>query len=339
MTALDHPRHLNGKRCLVTGANGFVGSHLADELISRRAHVRALVRKTSNLRWLQGKKVELVYGELREPQSLPPALEGIDYVFHVAGVIRARCRDTYFRVNAGGTASLLEACCGLDHKPKVVFVSSLAAGGPSGKGPPATEDDPPHPISFYGRSKLEAERIAAGYFDRLPIAIVRPPVIYGPRETDLFQVVKAAARWRVAPIVGDPDAPLSVAHVHDVVEGLILAAQSTRSAGKVYYVAGPQTLTIRTMIDAVEQAVKHKVLKIPMPAPLIRAAAAVAELHSSLTKKPVLLNRDKAREVLAGGWACSIEKARQELGFDPRVGIVQGMAATVEWYREKHWIK
>ena len=335
----DHPQDLGGKRCLVTGANGFVGSHLADELIRRRADVRALVRKTSNLRWLRGKEVELVYGELREPKSLPPVLEGIDYVFHAAGVVRARDRDTYFRVNAGGTASLLEACRDLDHKPKVVFVSSLAAGGPCGKGPPIIEDDPPRPISFYGQSKLEAERIAAEYFDRLPIAIVRPPVIYGPRETDLFQVVKAAARWRLAPIVGDPHAPLSVVHVQDVARGLILAAQSTESAGKVYYVAGPETLTIRTMIDAVEKAVKHKVAKIPVPAPVVRVIAALGELQSAITKRPVLLNKDKAREVLAGGWACSIEKAGRELGFEPQVGIVEGMAATVQWYRQKKWIK
>jgi len=334
----NRPDALAGKRCLVTGANGFVGSHAVDELIALGATVRALVRKTSNLRWLDGKQIELAYGELREPECLPPALEDVEYVFHIAGIVRARKRETYLKVNAGGTASLLEASCAARSRPKVVCVSSLAAGGPSGKGPALTEDDAPRPISLYGESKLEAERLAAGYFDRLPVVIVRPPVIYGPRETDVFQVIKAAARWRLATVAGNYDAPLSIAHVRDVVRGLILAAQSPDSAGKVYYVGGPETVTTRTLVDAVQRAVGHRVIKVRVPTLIVRLVAELAELQSAITKKPVLLNRDKVHEILAGGWVCSIKKAERDLGFEPRIGIDEGMRTTVHWCREHNWI-
>lgn len=336
---MDHNglENLNGKRCLVTGANGFVGSHLVDELLVRGAVVRALVRKTSNLRWLEGKSAELVYGELRDPKSLPPALSGADCVFHVAGVVRAMDRDAYFRVNSGGTASLLEACCAAG-RPRVVLVSSLAAGGPSGRGPAVSEDDPAHPVSFYGESKLDAERVAAEYSDRLPIAIVRPPVIYGPRDTDVFQVIKAAARWRIAALAGGADMPISVAHVLDVVQCLILAAQSDDSAGQIFYMAGPKAITTGELIDAIERAVAHRVFTIPVPAPVLRIIGHLAELQSAITKKPALLNKDKVREMLAGGWVCNIEKARRLLGFEPKIGIVEGMKSTVEWCRENGWI-
>ncbi|NQT20926.1 MAG: NAD-dependent epimerase/dehydratase family protein [Planctomycetes bacterium] len=338
---MDHngPENLDKTRCLVTGANGFVGSHLTDALLARGAVVRALVRKTSNLRWLEGKGAELVCGELRDPESLPPALEGIEYVFHVAGVVRAMDRDAYFRVNSGGTASLLEACCRAGTRPRVVLVSSLAAGGPSRRGPAVAEDDPAHPVSFYGESKLDAERVAAEYFDRLPIAIVRPPVIYGPRDTDMFQVIRAAANWRIAALAGGPSMPLSVAHVHDVAHSLICAAQSGSSAGQTFYMAGPKPVTTGELIDAVEQAVGHRVIRIRVPSPVVRIIGHLTELQSAVTKKPGLLNNDKVREMLAGGWVCSIEKARRMLGFEPKVGIVEGMKATVEWCRREGWIR
>jgi nucleoside-diphosphate-sugar epimerase len=330
---------IEGIRCLVTGASGFVGSHLAQELVRQGAAVRALVRKTSNLQWLGGTDAEIVCGELRRPESLAAALEGVDHVFHVAGVIKATGPDAYFRVNAGGTASVLEACCGLNRKPKVVLVSSLAAGGPSGRGPALTEEDPPRPISFYGQSKVEAERVAARYFQRLPIAIVRPPVIYGPRETDVFQFIKAAARWRIAPIAGEFDTPLSLVHVQDVVAGLIAAARSPHSAGRTYYVAGPETVTWTTVADALEKVLGHRLLRFRVPMTVSRIAAVVAELTSAVTRRPALFSREKVREILADGWVCNIEKAQRELGFAPKIGIVEGMRTTIEWYRQQKWIK
>ena len=326
-------------RCFLTGATGFMGSHLAEQLAAQGHAVRVLVRKTSNLQWLKHLSVEYCYGDVTDPATLPAALEGVDYVFHVAGLVKAFDRETYFRVNAGGTASLLEACARMPKPPRrIVLVSSQAAGGPSGRGPAVTENDPPHPVSFYGESKVEAERVAATFADRLSIAIVRPPATYGPRDTEVFQFIKAAARFGIAPIAGKPDMPMSVAHVDDVVQGLILAANSPKAAGRAYYVAGPGVATWETIADALENVLGRKLRRVHIPMWLVRIAARVIEAHSSVVGKPATLNREKIREVLADGWVCSIQRAREELGFEPRVDVQQGMRQTVEWCRKNKWL-
>jgi len=217
-------------------------------------------------------------------------------------------------------------------------VSSLAAGGPSGRGPALTEDQPPAPISFYGESKAEAERIAAEYFDRLSIAVVRPPVIYGPRETDVFQFIKAAVRYRIAPIAGKRDTPLSVVHVADVVRGLLDAAVSEQAAGNIYYVSGPEPVTWDTVADAIQEVLGRRVRRLCLPMAVMRGAAAVSEAMSAITRRPALFNREKVREILADGWVCSIQKARREIGFEPQVDIVSGMRNAIGWYREHGWL-
>ena len=348
MDANSRPQQLPGaprtpeaaaSRCFLTGASGFVGSHLAEELIAQGHTVRALLRTTSSLKWIKHLSIECAYGDVTDPATVAAALDGADYVFHVAGLVKALDRETYFRVNAGGTASLLDACARMPVPPKrIVLVSSQAAGGPSGRGPAVTEDDPPHPISFYGESKAEAERVAAGYSGRLPITIVRPPAIYGPRDTEVFQFIKAAYRFGIAPIAGKADAPMSTAHVHDVVQGLILAAKSPKAAGRTYYVAGPDVATWDSVIEALEDAFQKKLRRVHIPIWLARVAASAVEAYAALARKPATFNREKIREILADGWVCSIQRAREELAFEPRITVRQGMRDTVDWCRQNGWI-
>ncbi len=163
---------------LVTGANGFVGSHLVDLLLESGYQVRCLVRGTSDLRWLEGKNVELRHGGILDPSSLAGAVRGADYVFHVAGITRARRREDFLRVNGEGTRNLAEACA--KHAPgvrKIVYCSSLAAGGPAPSSRPIDEESPAVPHSTYGRSKLEGEIALLRLADRLSYSIVRPPAI------------------------------------------------------------------------------------------------------------------------------------------------------------------
>jgi len=328
-----------GGWCLVTGATGFVGSHLVEQLLMHGCRVRALVRQQSNLRWVDTSKVDMVSGDIEDPLTLVPALKDVSYVFHLAGVIKARDRDSYIRINAGGTESLLEACARLQVPPKrIVIVSSQAAGGPSQRDSAVTEADPPHPISFYGESKLEAERVAAGYFDRLSVAIVRPPVIYGPRESDVYQVIRIASKLRIVPLTGPPDTRLSIAYVSDVVMGIILAAETPRAAGQTYYLAGPEVITWGSFADAMEAALSFKVRRLRLPLAAARIVAFFSEIGSAITRKPALFNREKVREIIAPGWVCSIDKAREQLGFAPHVGIRDGLKMTVEWYRKNGWI-
>ena len=325
--------------CLVTGASGFVGSHLIEALVARGYKVRALVRTSSNLRWLRSTNPELVYGDVTAPESLPAALDGVHYVFHAAGVVKAISRAAYMRVNADGTDALLRACSGAGQLKRIVLVSSLAAGGPSGRGPAVVEDDPPRPISFYGESKLKAEQIAIGYAGRLPITIVRPPAIYGPRDTEVLDYIRCAARFRMAIIAGRPDTRLSVINVHDAANGLILAALSEQAVGRIYYLAGPEVVTWTDVAAALSDVLQCKLRRICLPIIVARMGALLSEFYTLITRRPALLNRQKVREILAGGWVCSIERARREIGFEPTIGFREGMGQTVNWYRENGWMK
>jgi nucleoside-diphosphate-sugar epimerase len=171
-------------KVFVTGANGFLGSHLVDRLLERGDEVHVLVRKTSNLQWLIGKDVRFHYGDvIGEGKGLRGGLQGVDVLLHVAGILRANRSRTYYEVNTQGTANVLEEC--LNVRPeirRVVIVTSLAAHGPSPEGKTATEGDECHPIGDYAKSKRDAELVALKYADRLPVTVVRPPAIYGPRD-------------------------------------------------------------------------------------------------------------------------------------------------------------
>ena len=145
-------------KVLVTGGNGFLGSHLVEALIRRGYRVRCLVRRTSDLRWIQGLRVEYVHGNLADLTSLSRAVQGVDYVYHSAGVIKALKPETYYRVNRDGTRNLLQVCSdSRENFKKFIYVSSLAAVGPSPNGRPLREESCPRPVSDYGRSKLEGE--------------------------------------------------------------------------------------------------------------------------------------------------------------------------------------
>ncbi len=172
---------------LITGATGFIGSHLAEELHRKGYKLRCLVRKTSNLRWLKHLPIEYIYGDLFDAEMLRRSVEGVDYVYHVAGVTKAKNREEYFRGNHLGTRNLLDAV--REVKPdlkRFILVSSLAAVGPSLNGQPVDETTHYHPITSYGESKMEAEKECLQLTDSIPVTVVRPPAVYGPRDKDIF---------------------------------------------------------------------------------------------------------------------------------------------------------
>jgi nucleoside-diphosphate-sugar epimerase len=324
-------------KAFVTGGTGFVGSHLVEEL-RRRGYdeVRCLVR--SDLKWLDGLDVVPVRGDLFDADALREGVRGVDFVYHVAGLTRAETQDALDRANVDGTVNLLEAV--REANPdvrRVVVTSSLAACGPS-REHPLTEADPLRPITRYGRSKEKMEAVVQERFRDLPVTIVRPPAVYGPREADIFTIIKAADKQRVFPIVGDGWEPqLSLVHARDLARGIADLAEADATAGETYFLGSEAYYSWNEVRDAILAALGHGAVKLNVPRPLVGLVGAAVEGVGKLTGTYPPLNREKAREAKAA-WLCSVAKARRDAGYRQTVELEEGMRETVAWYRAEGWL-
>lgn len=320
---------------LLTGATGFVGSHLVDALIARGDDIRALVRPTSSTRHLVASGARALAGDLTDAEFVATAIGDVDVVYHLAAATRARDEAEYGRANIATTAALMRAAGSLASPPRVVVLGSLAAAGPTSDGHPVTEDATPAPLTAYGRTKLEAERIALAT-GRVPVVVLRAPAVYGPRDRDLFVFFRLASLG-VMPIPRGPDRPVQLIHVHDLARALIAAADSERS-GRVYNVADPSIRPWSDVVGLIERAVGRRAVRIPIPRAALRLAAAVSEKAARLSSRGTIFNRDKVRELLAPGWICSTGLAERELGFRTAIPLEQGIAETAAWYRAAGWL-
>lgn len=325
-------------RCLVTGATGFVGSHLVDALVARGDDVTCLVRPTSDRRWIETHAVRFVVGGLDDPAVLDAAARGQDVVFHVAGVIKARTAEAYFRANAEGTRAVVEACrrAGPGLR-RLVYVSSLAATGASPDGKPVDEDTPCRPVSPYGESKLAGERIVLEAARDLPVTAVRPPVVFGPRDRETLTFFKTVA-FGIRPTVGVLR-ELGYVFVSDLVAGLLLAAEHPAAAGRVYFLCNDGPRAYGDVLAAVARALgKRWTLPLHVPAWTLYAAAFCAEAAGAVMSRHPMFNRRKVREINQRCWTCAAERAKRELGFAPRLSLQEGMDGTARWYREHGWL-
>jgi nucleoside-diphosphate-sugar epimerase len=319
-------------RALVTGAAGFLGTALVRALAARGDSVRALVRAPAPA--LAMPAVEAVQGDATDPEAVRRAVRGCDAVFHLAGVRRSTDPAEFLRVNAGSTRVALEAC--LAEAPRLsrfVLAGSLASVGPSRT--PRREDEPFAPAEPYGASKAEAERIALAHADRLPIAIARPPRIVGPgdRENLLFFRI---ARRGLALSFGDR--PLSWIDVDDCARGLLLLADRQEARGEAFFLASRETITAESLMAAIARELGVRARRVPVPAALLRAAAAAADVVSDLTGRKLPLNRKLAAQVLAPGWVCDPSKARERLGFEARTPLAESIARAARWYVDRGWL-
>jgi nucleoside-diphosphate-sugar epimerase len=318
-------------RALVTGAAGFLGTALVRALVARGDAVRALVRTHAGVQ-LPG--AEVVAGDATDPATVRAAVSGRDVVFHLAGVRRAADPEEFLRVNAGSTRALLEAC--LEAAPgvsRVVLAGSVAAAGPSRT--PRREDAPLTPVEPYGASKAEAERIALSYADRLPVTVARPPRIMGPgdRENLLFFRI---ARAGLALSFGDR--PLSWIDVDDCARGFLLLAERPEAVGEAFFLASPEHTTAEGLMREAARALGVRAWRVPVPAMVLRAAAAAADVATRVTGRRLPLNRKLAEQVLAPGWVCDPSKARERLRFEARTPLADSIARAAVWYREHGWV-
>lgn len=325
---------------LLTGGSGFLGSHVAEALAARGVPVRALVRASSDVGHLSSVPgLTLVRGSLDDPESLSAALAGVAGVIHSAGVIKARAPEGFVRGNVRGTANLLAAARGARVPPaRFVHVSSLAAMGPSRDGRPRPPGDAPAPLTAYGRSKLEAEALVRDAAPALHTVIVRPPVIHGPRDRETLALFKAVA-WGIVPLTGSPDSVVSMVWARDCAEACVAALEADVPSGSAFDVEDGAPETLGTIFGHIERAVGRRVLlRLPVPEPVLRAAALASEAAGWISGRAVMLTRDKVRELRAPHWVCDGRAAREALGWRPEVTFAEGACLSAAWYRSAGWL-
>ena len=319
---------------LVTGANGFIGSHLIPALLARGHTVRALVRPTSDLGALRGLPITFYLGDVREPDTLRVPVEGVEIVFHLAAALLVPDQETFDAVNTQGTLNMLqavEAYAGPDFK-RFVLTSSLAGAGPGTDQTPLTEADTPHPVSWYGHSKIGAEEAVHSFADRIPATIVRPAAVYGERERDISQTFGAIAAG-LHPTTGFQPSYAVMVYAGDLVQGMIDAAESPNAIGQTYFLNHPEVLTTTQVIKTTAAAMdKPRGLTLPTPVWVLGAVAPLAELGYRYTRSRPATTRDKVRELRHRFWVADPGKAQRDFGWEAAHNLLEGMRITTRYF-------
>ncbi len=325
-------------RVLVTGGTGFIGSHLVEALLGRGHEVRCLVRDSRRLGWIAGlPSVTIAQGDLDNPRSLRESTQGVDQVYHVAGLTRARTAREFLRINGEGTRHMVQAYVDTPGGPRrLIHLSSLAAAGPMPMSTAYAEDVSPRPVSPYGRSKLNGEAAVLAVRDRLHVTVLRPSAVYGPRDRGVLAIARWVSRGFL-PMPAGPPWTLSLCHIQDLVTAILAAGEANVSSGEIFHVAGDEAFTWEQVGNALGEALGVRPKHVRIPVPMLLSLATVADAWGWVTGRPGYFSRGKVREA-AGHWLCDTSKARRQLGVVPRVGLAEGAAITVKWYREAGWL-
>ena len=320
----------------VTGATGFIGSHLVEALVGRGHEVTCLARSPEKTSELSGLPLRFVYGSLDEPRALAGLVDDQEAVLHVAGLTKAPNLQEYVRVNVAGTENLLCAIRGNGaHLRRFLFFSSAEAMGPSPGGLPLTEEADPRPFSAYGKSKIMAEKCLDSLSGRLPVTIIRPPTVYGPRDRDFAILFRLVARG--LEVLVTPSPVYSLVYVKNLVAGTCLALERPQDGLRRYFFTDGPASSWLDIGEMITRALGKRTLKVRVPLFAMRSIAFAAGIFYAITGKTGILSRDKIRE-MGGSWVISDERARRELDYCPAFSTEQGITETASWYRSRGWI-
>lgn len=328
----------SARTILITGANGFVGSRLCHRFADHGYRVIAGVRPSAKLELLEGTEVEYRHGDVTQPESLVEMVKGVDYIIHNAGLVKAKGPDHFFRVNVKGTQNLCEAV--LEQNPeikKLIYISSLAAAGPSLDGRPVKESDQPHPVSFYGKSKLGGEQVAHSFADRLNILSIRPPGVYGPGDTEIFSLFQTT-HYHLRPVIGNQKRLLQLVHVDDLVRGIQLALEAETESGESFFIGENRAYRMSELARLLHQAIGRWAIPVIIPSPIFRLIAMISEAIFNILDATPMLTPDKAEELLCA-WAMDGSKAKTKLGFESQIDLASGLKSTYQWYLKHGWLK
>ncbi len=308
-------------------------------MLEQGLNVRCIIRPSRReLGWLGDLPVEIARAEMSDVKAVENIVKDAQYIFHIAGVTKAKKRSEYFKGNVEVTKTLLEAATKNTHLKKFCHISSLSAVGPSYDGLALDENAACRPVSVYGISKYQAEEAVRSYMTKLPIVIIRPPTVYGPRDTDVLEMFRWVNRG-ILPIIGNTDKTLSLIHVRDLARGIIAAALSDKTNGETYFISNQQVYSFSTVIGYIGKILEKKRARtVRIPVFLLYAVAGATQLASQFSKKPSIVSLDKAKELLEPHWICSGEKIKKHLGFETSIPLEEGLKTTLDWYRKYGWI-
>jgi nucleoside-diphosphate-sugar epimerase len=339
---------------LVTGASGFIGSHLSQTLVQHGFHVRCLVRNARHADQVQEGGFEPVLGDVTDFEAMRRAVEGVEIVFNLAGLTHARHPSELVRVNQSGPGNVARACAEQPTPPCHVLVSSVAASGPCSPDHVRLESEPPTPVSNYGRSKLLGEEAARQWAHAVPTTIVRPGIVFGPRDPGMAPVMQSVVRFRLHASPGWRSPKLSFIEVSDLNEILRRAAEQGErlpaekygpaASGDVpaglgiYFGVAPEHLRYSELgpIFASVLVPSKRVLTLNVPPAIAWIVGGVSQSAAQLRGKSDLLNIDKIREALVPSWACSAAKVQEQLEFRPARTLTEQLEETARW-QQRQW--
>jgi nucleoside-diphosphate-sugar epimerase len=319
---------------LVTGATGFVGGHLVDALLSAGVTVTALARSPAKAALLADRGVRIVDGHLHTAAPLLQALQDQDIIYHVAGAVAGHSESDFLHANRDGTRNVIAASESAGN-PRFVLVSSLAAAGPAARGSPLDGSEAPRPVTAYGRSKLEAERLVRA--SRLPWSIVRPPMVYGPRDREFLKLFRIA-RLGIAPVFGDGTQELSAIHASDLAAALRAVGESTHTVGRIYHPCHPEIFTSADFCRAVGDAIGCSVSPLRIPAAVGRTLLALTQTTARFARQSTILTVDKANEFFQPAWTGDPTPLIRDCGWQAAFDLRSGLADTYQWYRKAGWL-
>ena len=318
-------------KALITGATGFIGSHLCEELTKRGYEVTCLLRERSNSQFLDSLRLTPVTGDCTQLETLSHISNDFDYIFHLAGLTKACTTKDFFDANMKGTENLMQVALRNTNLRRFIYLSSLSATGPSQNGTPVNEDVKPRPVSRYGESKLGGEKAVLKYRERVPVTILRPPAVYGPRDRDFLVFFKMIKRGFY------PDwgkCYYSLLYVDDLVQGILLSSEKKKAQGRIYFLSGREIYKGSEIAEAISSVLNVEVRQLRIPRFVMPLFASISE---KVNRKGII-NRDKVRELKYSHWICDAKKAREDIGFQTKATLKDGMQWTADWYRIHRWI-
>lgn len=322
----------------LTGGSGFLGSHIAELLSEEGFEVRALVRQSSKKDFLRKTGASLVEGDVEDESSIKRWLRGVDAIVHAAGVIKAQGEEEYIKVNKNGTANLLRACKSINPSiQRFIYISSIAAQGPCPSPHPRKKNIPPSPVTIYGRSKLLGEEEVLKFKNLFNVTIIRPPVIFGQRDSEFFKIFKLIKMLRIMPFINKKNL-LSIIHAKDVARAVLLSLKKEHPAGSIFPIDDGGVYSWDDLRIHIEKAMGIKSYSIKVSPIFFNAFAYFYEFYGKIVSEPVILNREKVKEMSQLYWICGYEEIKNTLGWEPKFPFPESVGDTFKWYVENGWL-